>query len=91
MRRLYSAIAKTLSSLHGNDWFGIELISGFPSGPDLITLPVRDATLRLRIPADHYRNVLRLAGKRLNIDGHQIRLGLSARRLSSALYDLTEN
>jgi len=73
---LYSAISRFSSSLHGIDWLAIELISGFPSGRGLIALPERDATLRLRIPADHYRDVLPLAGKRLDIGGYQIRLGL---------------
>ena len=77
---LYSAISKSFSSLHGIDWLAIELISGFPSGRGLIALPERDATLRLRIPADHYRDVLPLAGKRLDIGGHQIRLGLPVAR-----------
>jgi CRISPR-associated protein Cas6 len=94
---LYSAIARVtanagvspVSALHKTDWLAIELISGFPSGPGLITLTDRSTTLRLRIPADHYRDVLPLAGKRLDIGGHQIRLGLpSARPLepSSSLY-----
>ena len=73
---VYSAISKSAPSLHGVDWLAIELISGFPSGRGLIALPERDASLRLRIPADHYRDVLSLAGKRLDIGGHQIRLGL---------------
>lgn len=73
---LYSAISKSSSLLHGIDWLAIELISGFPSGRGLIALPERGATLRLRIPANHYRDVLPLAGKRLDIGGHQIRLGL---------------
>lgn len=77
---LYSAISKSSSSLHGIDWLAIELISGLPSGRGLIDLPERDATLRLRIPADHYRDVLPLAGKRLDIGGHQIRLGLPVAR-----------
>lgn len=77
---VYSAISKSFSSLHGIDWLAIELISGFPSGRGLIALPERDATLRLRIPADHYRDVLPLAGKRLDIGGHQIRLGLPIAR-----------
>ncbi len=77
---LYSAISKASAALHGIDWLGIELISGFPSGPGFITLPERDATLRIRIPADHYRDVLILAGKRLDIGGHQIRLGLPVAR-----------
>ena len=68
------------SRLHKADWLGIELISGFPSGRGLIALPERGATLRLRIPAGHYRDVLPLAGKRLDIGGHQIRLGLPVAR-----------
>jgi CRISPR-associated protein Cas6 len=69
-----------VSALHKTDWLAIELISGFPSGPGLITLPERGTTLRLRIPANHYRDVLSLAGKRLDIGGHQIRLGLPVAR-----------
>jgi CRISPR-associated protein Cas6 len=56
------------------------LISGLPSGRGLIALSERDATLRLRIPADHYRDVLPVAGKQLDIGGHQIRLGLPVAR-----------
>jgi CRISPR-associated protein Cas6 len=78
--QLYSAISNSSSSLHGVDWLAIELISGFPSGRGLIALSERDATLALRIPADHYRDVLPLAGKRLDIGGHQIRLGLPVAR-----------
>jgi CRISPR-associated protein Cas6 len=77
---LYSAISKSSSSLHGIDWLATELISGFPSGRGLIALSERDATLRLRIPAGHYRDGLALAGKRLDIGGHQIRLGLPVAR-----------
>ena len=77
---VYSAISRSTSSLHGIDWLAIELISGFPSGRGLIALSERDATLRLRIPANHYRDVLPLAGKRLDIGGHQLRLGLPVSR-----------
>jgi CRISPR-associated protein Cas6 len=77
---VYSAISRSVSSLHGIDWLAIELISGFPSGRGLIALSEREATLRLRIPADHYRDVLPLAGKRLDIGGHQIRFGLPVAR-----------
>jgi CRISPR-associated protein Cas6 len=77
---LYSAISRSTPTLHGIDWLAIELVSGFPSGRGSIALPERDATLRLRIPADHYRDVLPLAGKRLDIGGHQIRLGLPVAR-----------
>jgi CRISPR-associated protein Cas6 len=77
---VYSAISRSFASLHRIDWLAIELISGFPSGRGLISLPERGATLHLRIPADHYRDVLPLAGKRLDIGGHQIRLGLPVAR-----------
>ncbi len=80
---VYSAISRSISSLHGIDWLAVELISGFPTGRGLIALSslnsklgMRNSELRLRIPADHYRDVLPLAGKRLDIGGHQIRLGL---------------
>ncbi|MGI9069350.1 MAG: type I-MYXAN CRISPR-associated protein Cas6/Cmx6 [Pyrinomonadaceae bacterium] len=69
-----------VSALHKTDWLAIELISGFPSGPGLIALSDRGATLHLRIPAEHYRDVLPLAGKRLDIGGHQLRLGLPVAR-----------
>jgi len=77
---LYSAVSKSSSALHGIDWLGIELISGFPSGRGLISLAERGASLHLRIPAEHYRDVLPLAGKRLDISSHQIRLGLPLAR-----------
>jgi CRISPR-associated protein Cas6 len=66
--------------LHKADWLAIELISGFPAGRGLIALSERGATLELRLPANHYRDVLSLAGKRLDIGGHQIRLGLPVAR-----------
>jgi CRISPR-associated protein Cas6 len=72
---VYSAISQSFSSLHGVDWLAIELISGFPSGRGLIALPDRNATLRLRVPADQYRNGVQLAGKRRDIGGDKIRLG----------------
>ncbi|MGI8838422.1 MAG: type I-MYXAN CRISPR-associated protein Cas6/Cmx6 [Pyrinomonadaceae bacterium] len=85
---IYSAISRAFPALHGVDWLGIELISGFPSAPGLINLHFPDnsklgtqnSKLSLRIPADHYRDVLPLAGKRLDIGGHQIRLGLPVAR-----------
>jgi len=77
---VYSAISRLSPSLHGIDWLAIELISGFSAGRGLIALPQPDARLRLRIPAERYRDVLTLAGKRLDIGGHQIRLGLPIAR-----------
>lgn len=88
---VYSAISRAVddgtmrvpgarSPFHKTDWLAIELISGFPSGRGLITLPERGAVLRLRIPSEHYKDVLTLAGKRLDIGGYPIRLGLPIAR-----------
>lgn len=83
---VYSAISRAFPALHSVDWLGIELISGFPSGQGLVNLSAnsklgtQNSKLSLRLPADHYRDVLPLAGKRLDIGGHQIRLGLPVAR-----------
>lgn len=61
---LYSAITRQLPALHGASWLGIELISGVPWREGIIVLPTRGASLRLRIPADRYGQVLPLAGRR---------------------------
>ncbi len=67
---LYSAITRQLPALHGTSWLGIELQSGIPWQQGVTVLPTRGAHLRLRLPADHFRHVLLLAGKRLDISGH---------------------
>ena len=77
---LYSAITRQLPDLHGVPWLGIELISGVPWRAGVIVLPTRGASLRLRIPADHYGHVLPLAGRRLDLSGHIIRLGIPSAR-----------
>lgn len=73
---LYSAISRMMPALHEKKWFGISLISGVPFDKGVIALPARGAKLCLRIPADKFGEVIPLAGKRLEIDGHQIRLGV---------------
>jgi CRISPR-associated protein Cas6 len=82
---LYSAITRQLPALHGAPWLGLELLSGVPWREGVIVLPTRGAQLRLRIPADRYAVVLPLAGKRLDIASHPLRLGIpSARPLQPA-------
>lgn len=77
---LYSAVARQLPALHGAPWLGLELLSGVPWREGIIVLPTRGAQLRLRIPADRYAVVLPLAGKRLDIAGHPLRLGIPIAR-----------
>lgn len=73
---LYSAISQIKPELHATNWLGIEMISGMPFDKGLIALPARSAKLVMRIPADKFGEVLSLAGKKLDIDGHVIRLGI---------------
>jgi CRISPR-associated endonuclease/helicase Cas3 len=86
---LYAAITKRVPSLHSVAWLGVELISGVPWAPGVITLPGNNASLRLRLPADKLAQVLPLAGARLDLDGYALRLGIPMARLlvpASSLY-----
>ena len=76
---LYAAICQIKPELHETNWLGVEMISGMPFDKGLITLS-RNAELRLRIPADKFGEVIWLAGKRLEIEGHTIRLGIPTAR-----------
>lgn len=76
---LYAAISQLKPELHETGWLGVEMISGMPAGDGLIALP-RRACLNLRIPADHFGSVIPLAGKRLEIEKHIIRLGIPTAR-----------
>jgi len=77
---LYSAITELIPQSHelpaDEKWLGVEMISGIPFDKGLIALPTRNARLKLRIPADRYGEVIPLAGKRIDISGHPIRLGI---------------
>jgi CRISPR-associated endonuclease/helicase Cas3 len=69
-----------MPSLHSVAWLGIELISGVPWAPGVIALPEHSASLRLRLPADKFAQVLPLAGARLELDDYVLRLGIPLAR-----------
>ena len=77
---LYAAITKRVPSLHSVAWLGIELISGVPWAQGVIALPEHSASLRLRLPADKFAQVLPLAGSRLELDDYALRLGIPLAR-----------
>ncbi|MDQ3919728.1 MAG: type I-MYXAN CRISPR-associated protein Cas6/Cmx6 [Acidobacteriota bacterium] len=77
---LYSAVTRALPALHGQPWLGIELISGVPWREGIIALPARGAALRLRVPVDRYGQLLPLAGRRLDVASHPLRLGIPTAR-----------
>lgn len=88
---LYAAISDTIPAVHNATWLGIHSIKGRRTGERVIEL-TRGARLRLRLPLEHAPLVSALAGKTLEITGHQVCLGVPtfnvikpAKRLRSRL------
>src|SRR5262249_36758672 len=71
---LYGAISRVIPESHSADWLAIETIPGSARG-DGVTQLDPQARLKIRIPQDHVLLMLKLAGKRLELGGHAIRLG----------------
>jgi CRISPR-associated endonuclease/helicase Cas3 len=71
---LYGAISRIIPESHSADWLAIETIPGAARG-DRVTQLDPHARLKIRIPQDHVPLMLKLAGKRLEVDCHSIRLG----------------
>jgi CRISPR-associated endonuclease/helicase Cas3 len=71
---LYGAISRIIPEAHSADWLAIETIPGVARG-DGVTQLDQQAKLKIRIPQDRVPLMLKLAGKRLEVDGHAIRLG----------------
>ena len=79
---LYSAISRILESgeenkwLHNADNVGLLPIRGHYAGPGKLMLD-QQARFGLRLPVNLIPKVLRLAGKRLDVDGEALRVGVS--------------
>jgi CRISPR-associated protein Cas6 len=71
---LYGAISRIIPEAHSADWLAIETIFGMARGNGVTHLD-QEASLKIRIPQDRVPLMLKLAGKRLEVDGHAIRLG----------------
>ncbi len=71
---LYSAISRLIPETHEADWLAIETVPGLARG-DGITQLDQSASLKLRLPQDQVPLLLKLSGKRLDLNGHAIRLG----------------
>jgi CRISPR-associated endonuclease/helicase Cas3 len=85
---LYGAISRVIPEAHSADWLAIETIPGAARG-DGVTQLDPQSRLKIRIPQDHVPLMLKLAGKRLEVDGHAIRLGapqIYLLRPATALY-----
>lgn len=71
---LFGAICRLIPAFHQHPSIGIFSLSGTPAAPGVIQLSP-NATLRLRLPAEDVPSALVLAGKALNLDKHEVRLG----------------
>lgn len=71
---LYGAISRLIPEAHEADWLAIETIPGTARGDGTTQLDT-EASLKIRLPQDRVPTLLKLAGKRLNLKGHAIRLG----------------
>jgi CRISPR-associated protein Cas6 len=85
---LFGAISRVIPEAHDSDWLAVETLPGVARGDGLTQLDGR-ARLKVRAPQDRVPLLLKLAGKRLEVDGHAVRLGAPQIYLlkpSSALY-----
>jgi CRISPR-associated protein Cas6 len=77
---LYSAISRILPEIHGAKSIGVHPIRGTYSGNGELVL--RDSSrLVLRLESERIGEVLKLAGKRLEISNHNIGVGIPEVRL----------
>lgn len=71
---LYGAISRLIPEAHEADWLAIETIPGTARGDGMTQLD-QGARLKVRLPQDRVPLLLKLSGKRLDLNGHAIRLG----------------
>lgn len=71
---LYGAVSRLIPEAHEADWLAIETVPGIARGDGTTQLDA-EANLKVRLPQDRVPLLLKLSGKRLELDGHAIRLG----------------
>lgn len=72
---LYGAVSRIVPAVHQSKDIGIFPIRGTPAGDGTLLLTDYSA-VRFRVPADRLPELLPLAGKALELDGHRLRLGV---------------
>jgi CRISPR-associated endonuclease/helicase Cas3 len=72
---IFGAISKAIPELHAADWLAVETVAGAARGDGATQINSR-ARLRMRAPQDRVPLILKLAGKRLDVSGYQVRLGV---------------
>jgi len=72
---LFSAISRLIPELHGDDQVGLHPIHG-PLAGNRCQLVTERSVLTIRLPSDRIAQILPLAGKSLEMDRHQVRVGV---------------
>lgn len=76
---LYGAISRILPSIHEAKEVGLKMVRGRYVGNGLLDISPQ-SELVLRIPAEYIRDLLPLAGKSLDVQGHRLNVGIPVTR-----------
>jgi CRISPR-associated protein Cas6 len=72
---LFGALSRIVPALHGERRVGVHPIAGRATAPGVLALDDRSC-LRLRLPSEDLAPYLAIAGARLDLDGHALRVGV---------------
>jgi CRISPR-associated protein Cas6 len=78
--QVFSAISELVPEIHGADWIAIHTFPGLKDGKGNITLPP-NPTLSMRLPLEKVPTVYGLAGKKISMGKHSLRLGIPQIRM----------
>ncbi len=71
---LFGAVSRVLHQLHERPCWGVHPVVGTRVAPGVLALTPR-SSLTIRAPADDIAELLPLAGKKLELDGHRVVVG----------------
>ncbi len=77
---LFSAISHIVPELHDDESVGIHPINGLLAGNRLMHI-TRNSKLVIRISNERVRDMMKLSGKNIMVDGHKISIGLPVPRM----------
>jgi CRISPR-associated protein Cas6 len=72
---LYSALCRVVPALHGDRRLGVHPIRGQQSAPGVLSL-TKWSRLKLRLPAEQIAPYIAVAGQKLDLAGHHLRVGI---------------
>lgn len=73
---LFGALCRELGDLHAAPWLAVHPLKGLPTPDRWLLLDPRHASLRLRVDPARIAELLPLAGKRLELEGCVVQVGV---------------